>query len=47
MNDLVMGQRDSCENAKQFVVMSPHVMPHSIVSQIANVNLKRECEHVT
>ena len=35
-----MRQCDSCENAKEFVMRSPHVMPHPIVSQIANANLK-------
>ena len=30
--DLVTHQCDSCENVKQFVVMSPHVMPHPIIS---------------
>ena len=41
-----MHQRDSGENAKEFVVMSPHVMPHPIISQIVNTKLKCECEHV-
>ena len=44
MTDLVTYQRDSCENVKEFVVMSPHIMPHPFVSQIANTNLKHECE---
>ena len=46
MTDLTMHQCDSCENIKEFVVMSPHVMPHPIESQIANANPKREREHV-
>ena len=37
-----MYQRDSCENVKEFVVTSPHVMPHPIVSRIVNVNCKYE-----
>ena len=41
-----MRQRDSRENAKEFVVMSPHVMPRPIVSQIVNANPKHEHEHV-
>ena len=45
--DLVTRQHDSRENAKDFVVTSPHLMPHPIVSRIANANLKRDCEHVT
>ena len=36
-----MYQRDSHENVKEF--LSPHVMPHPIVSRITNMNLK--CEH--
>ena len=44
---LVTYQRDSCENMKEFVLTSPHVMPHPIVSQIANANPKRECKHET
>ena len=32
MNDLVMYQRDSCENVKEFVMTSPHIMPRAIVS---------------
>ena len=43
MTDLVMHQHDSHENVKEFIMMSPHVMPHPIVSQITNVNPK--CEH--
>ena len=42
-----MSQRDSRENAKEFVMMSPHIMPRPIVSQIANANPKCEHEHVT
>ena len=30
---------------KEFVMMSPHVMPHPIVSQIMNTNPKHEHEH--
>ena len=30
--DLVMRQRDSHENTKEFVVTSPYAMPHPIVS---------------
>ena len=30
--DLVTHQHDSRENAKEFIVMSPHVMPRPIVS---------------
>ena len=41
--DLVMYQCDSHENVKEFVMMSPHVMLHPIVSRITNMNLK--CEH--
>ena len=37
-----MRQRESHENAKEFVVMSSYVMPHTIVSQIANANPKHE-----
>ena len=43
MTDLVTYQRDSHENVKEFVVTSPHIMPHPIVSGITNANLK--CEH--
>ena len=42
-----MYQCDSCENVKEFVMMSPHVMPHPIVSQITNVNHEHECEPKT
>ena len=42
-----MRQRESCENAKEFVVTSPHVLPHPIISRIVNVNPKREREHDT
>ena len=42
MTDLVMRQCDSRENVKDFVVMSPHVMPHPIISRIVNANLKCE-----
>ena len=35
---LVTYQRDSCENVNEFILMSPHVMPHPIVSQITNAN---------
>ena len=38
--DLVMCQCGSFENMKEFFMMSPHVMPHPIVSRIAN-----KCEH--
>ena len=44
MTDLVTHQHDSCENAKEFVVTSPHVMPCPIISQIANANHEHECE---
>ena len=39
-----MRQRDSPESVKEFIVMSPHVMPHPIVSRIMNVNHECECE---
>ena len=39
-----MCQCDSHENMKEFVMMSPHVMPHPIVLQIMNANCKHECE---
>ena len=39
-----MYQHDSRENVKEFVMMSPHVMPCPIVSQITNANLKCERE---
>ena len=42
-----MRQCDSCENVKEFVVMSPHIMPRPILSQIANANYEREREPVT
>ena len=29
-------ERDSPENAKEFVIMSPHVMPHPIVSRVTS-----------
>ena len=38
-----MYQRDSQENVKQFIMMSPHVMPRPIISRIMNTNPK--CEH--
>ena len=38
MTDLVTYQRDSHENVKEFVMMSPLIMPHPILSQIANAN---------
>ena len=44
--DLVTRQRDSRENVKEFVMTSPHVMPHPIVSGIVNMNPKCECKHV-
>ena len=44
MTDLVMCQCESYENVKELLMMSPHVMPHPIVSQIANVNCKCRCE---
>ena len=47
MTDLVTYQPDSCENMKEFVMMSPHVMPHPIISQIANANPKHECKPKT
>ena len=40
-----MRQWYSRENVKEFIVMSPHVMQHPIVSQIMNANLKREWEY--
>ena len=43
MTDLVMYECDSHENVKEFVMTSPHIMPHPIISRIANANLK--CEH--
>ena len=45
MTDLVTCQHDSCENIKEFAVMSPHVMQCPIVSQIANANSNHEHEH--
>ena len=42
MTYLVMCHHDSCENVKEFVMMSSHVTPHPIISQIANANLKHE-----
>ena len=42
MTDLVARQCDSPENMREFIVMSPHVIPCPIVSQIANANLERE-----
>ena len=47
MIDLVTCQRDSHENAKEFIMTSPHVMSHPIILRIANTNSKYECEHVT
>ena len=47
MTDLVMYQHDFCENAKEFIVMSPHVMPHPIISQTTNTNPKHEDEPET
>ena len=47
MTDLITYQCDSCEYMKEFVMMSPHVMPHPIVSRIMNENLKCECEPET
>ena len=44
MTDLVTCHCESCENVKEFVVTSPHVMPHPIVSQIANAHPKHERE---
>ena len=41
---LVMSHCDSCENMKEFIMMSPHVMPCPIISQIMNMNPKWECE---
>ena len=40
-----MYQRDSHENVKEFIMMSPHVMLHPIISQNVTVNQKCECEH--
>ena len=42
-----MYQRDSRENVKEFVMMSPHVMPCPIVSQIVNTNCEQQCEPET
>ena len=47
MTDLVTRHCYSHENTKEFVMMSPHVMPRPIVSRIANMNLKFEREHRT
>ena len=47
MTDLVTYQCDSREIMKEFIVTSPHVMPHQIISQILNMNPKRECEPKT
>ena len=33
-----MRQHDSHENMKEFVMTSPHVMPHPIVSRIVNAD---------
>ena len=40
MTDLVMHQGDSCENMKEFIMTSAHVMPHPIISQIVNADPK-------
>ena len=42
--DLVMYQCDSHENMKDFIMTSPHVIPHPILSQIVNVNQKCKCK---
>ena len=47
MTDLVTRQCDSRENVKEFIVTSPHVMPHPIISRIANANPKCQGKHVT
>ena len=41
-----MRQRDSPENAKEFIVTSPHVTPHPIVSRLESrtLNSQREPE---
>ena len=44
MTDLVMSQHDSCENAKEFIMMSQHIMPHPIVSQNASANPKNQSD---
>ena len=44
MTDLVTYQYDSRENVKELIMTSPHIMPHPIVSQIVNANLKCECK---
>ena len=44
MTDLVMCLHDSREIVKESFVMSPHVMPHPIISQIVNENHKHEFE---
>ena len=44
MTDLITCQCYSRENVREFVMMSPHVMPRPIVSQIANMNHKYEHE---
>ena len=44
MTDLVTYQCDSNENLKEFVMMSPHVMPHPIISRIANAKYEHEHE---
>ena len=41
-----MRQQDSRENAKEFIVTSPHVMARPIVSRITNANHEREREHI-
>ena len=40
--DLAMYQHESHENVEEFFMMSPHVMPHLIISQIMNANHKHE-----
>ena len=47
MTDLVTCLCDSHETVKQFIMTSLHVMPHPIISQIANANPKREREPET
>ena len=42
-----MYQQDSHENVKEFIVMSPHVMPHPIMSRIVNANSEHEPEPKT
>ena len=39
-----MRQHDSRENVKEFIVTSPHVTPHPIVSRLETRTLNSRCE---